>query len=271
VQSVNSSTKREQPRRASLSCPVSIPRRDETTSPFQQLEQTNSPAGLPLTMSLTLDDFANRFEYLKQYTDTSTQMIHDLLSYSRKLETTLQQETQQLNDELRDCRLDLTDAIKTRRELQQQVLALKENELLILDQNNSLKNRNPYICMLIDGDGLIFQEQWIKQGIEGGKRAAYALRAAVVEQCSDRGRDVEIVAKIVANLGGLSKAMQRDGSIVSPSDLKDFTLGFTQAKASFDFIDVGYGKERADSKIRGQSTHIPSACRVPKTDQGPQN
>jgi hypothetical protein len=90
-------------------------------------------------MSLTLDDFANRFEYLKQYTDTSTQMIHDLLSYSRKLETTLQQETQQLNDELRDCRLDLTDAIKTRRELQQQVLALKENELLILDQNNSLK------------------------------------------------------------------------------------------------------------------------------------
>jgi hypothetical protein len=61
---------------------------------------------------------------------------------------------------------------------------------------------------------------------------------------------VEIVAKIVANLGGLSKAMQRDGSIVSPSDLKDFTLGFTQAKASFDFIDVGYGKERADSKIR---------------------
>jgi hypothetical protein len=33
--------------------------------------------------------------------------------------------------------------------------------------------------------------------------------------------------------------------------MKDFALGFTQAKASFDFIDVGYGKERADSKIKG--------------------
>jgi hypothetical protein len=38
----------------------------------------------------------------------------------------------------------------------------------------------------------------------------------------------------------------------SESDLKDFTLGFTQAKASFDFVDVGHGKERADNKVRGK-------------------
>lgn len=63
--------------------------------------------------------------------------------------------------------------------------------------------------------------------------------------------DMEIVAKVIANLSGLGKAMQRDGCIDNPSLLKDFTLGFTQAKASFDYIDVGHGKERADSKIRG--------------------
>lgn len=45
--------------------------------------------------------------------------------------------------------------------------------------------------------------------------------------------------------------MQRAGIIDNTSELKDFALGFTQAKASFDFIDVGYGKERADSKIKG--------------------
>lgn len=55
----------------------------------------------------------------------------------------------------------------------------------------------------------------------------------------------------MANLSGLGKAMQRGGCLDTQSDLKDFTLGFTQAKASFDFIDVGYGKERADSKIKG--------------------
>lgn len=45
--------------------------------------------------------------------------------------------------------------------------------------------------------------------------------------------------------------MCRDGSLDTPDDLKDFTLGFTQGKASFDFVDVGHGKERADSKIKG--------------------
>lgn len=52
--------------------------------------------------------------------------------------------------------------------------------------------------------------------------------------------------------------MARDGCLDTLNDLKDFTLGFTQAKASFDFIDVGYGKERADSKIRGESRLPPA-------------
>lgn len=45
--------------------------------------------------------------------------------------------------------------------------------------------------------------------------------------------------------------MKRVGVLDNPEDLREFTLGFTQGKASFDFIDVGHGKERADSKIRG--------------------
>jgi len=46
--------------------------------------------------------------------------------------------------------------------------------------------------------------------------------------------------------------MWRDGCLENESDLKDFSLGFTQAKATFDFVDVGYGKERADNKIKGK-------------------
>ena len=56
----------------------------------------------------------------------------------------------------------------------------------------------------------------------------------------------------MANLTGLAKAMFHDGCIDSAAEVRDFALGFTQAKSSFDFIDVGYGKERADSKIKGQ-------------------
>lgn len=38
--------------------------------------------------------------------------------------------------------------------------------------------------------------------------------------------------------------------------VRQFTSGFTQAMASFDFIDVGSGKERADTKIKGESRSV---------------
>lgn len=56
--------------------------------------------------------------------------------------------------------------------------------------------------------------------------------------------------------------MQRDDSLENISDFRDFTLGFTQAKTSFDFIDVGYGKERADSKIKGTSWKFFPLCKL---------
>ena len=87
--------------------------------------------------------------------------------------------------------------------------------------------------------------------MDGGKKAASALRNAVLEQCSDLSEDTEVIAKVCANVSGLGKAMKRDGCLENPEDLRDFTLGFTQGKASFDFVDVGHGKERADSKIKG--------------------
>lgn len=98
---------------------------------------------------------------------------------------------------------------------------------------------------------LQFREELIRQGLEGGKKAANALRNAVLEQCPNTTDDVEVIAKVCANITGLAKAMKRDGSLDNMEDLREFTLGFTQGKASFDFIDVGHGKERADEKIKG--------------------
>ena len=108
----------------------------------------------------------------------------------------------------------------------------------------------PSPLLLADGE-LQFKEDFVKQGLEGGKKAAYALRSAIADRVSEYGQDVEIVVEVVANHTGLSKALHRDSCIDSPATLKEFTLGFTQAQATFDFVDVGYGKERADSKITG--------------------
>lgn len=98
-----------------------------------------------------------------------------------------------------------------------------------------------------------FKEELIRQGVEGGKKAAYALRSAILEQCGDYAGNMEVIAKVYANLGGLAKAMRRNGCLEAEETLKEFTIGFTQGKATFDFVDVGHGKERADNKIKGRS------------------
>lgn len=61
---------------------------------------------------------------------------------------------------------------------------------------------------------------------------------------------MEIVVKVCANQGGLATALRNTSTISSEAVFRQFCQGFSQAKASFDFIDVGHGKERADSKIR---------------------
>ncbi|KAK7397814.1 hypothetical protein QQX98_012817 [Neonectria punicea] len=195
-------------------------------------------------------DLISRYQTLQSYQDSSNELIKDILIYAQDIEGKLRQENQQLKDRLRDTELDLVDATQSRREFQQRAQEYKSQVQYVTNENDSLKNRNPYVLILIDGDGLLFQEHLIRERVEGGKKAAYALRAAVAMHVGDRADELEIVARVVANVSGLGKAMLRDGCLDSSNDFKDFTLGFTQAKASFDFIDVGYGKERADSKIK---------------------
>lgn len=114
---------------------------------------------------------------------------------------------------------------------------------------------DPLACPLqLSNSSLQFKETFIRQGVEGGKKAAYALRTAILEQCGDFAGNMEVIAKVYANLGGLAKAMRRNGCLEAEETLKEFTIGFTQGKATFDFVDVGHGKERADNKIKGMST-----------------
>ncbi|KAK0634678.1 hypothetical protein B0T17DRAFT_586418 [Bombardia bombarda] len=203
-----------------------------------------------MAMSGGIMDFVQRFQNLQLRRDSSDDLIKDLLVYSEGVESGLREENHKLLTQLRDTQLDLADATKSRRDLQQELLQLEDRASTFLGENNLLKNNNPYVIVLIDGDGLLFKESFIRQGLEGGKKAAYALRTAILKECGQHATGVEVIAKAYANLSRLGRAMRRDGSIDNEADFKDFTLGFTQGKATFDFIDVGQGKERADNKIK---------------------
>ncbi|KAK3988167.1 hypothetical protein QBC44DRAFT_106000 [Cladorrhinum sp. PSN332] len=195
-------------------------------------------------------DFIQRFQTLRGFRDSQEDLIKDLLVYVENVQSTLQSENAALIKQLQELQLDFEDATRSRRELQQHLQLLETEKTDIVLENGRLKDSNSYVVVLIDGDGLFFKESLVRQGLAGGKQAAYGLRSSILAQCGAHATNIEVIAHIYVNLAGLCKAMRRDGSVDSESDMKDFSLGFTQAKASFDVVDVGHGKERADNKIK---------------------
>ncbi|KAH7384175.1 hypothetical protein DE146DRAFT_217595 [Phaeosphaeria sp. MPI-PUGE-AT-0046c] len=112
---------------------------------------------------------------------------------------------------------------------------------------------NPFIMVLIDGDGMIFNGEYIQEGETGGRRAASQLHAEVQNymqsQCEDVPLGARIVCRVYANVRGLGDVLVRNGTIEELSIFEDFVRGFSRGKTLFDFVDVGAGKDRADEKI----------------------
>lgn len=114
------------------------------------------------------------------------------------------------------------------------------------------KARNPYVIVLVDGDGAIFRDNLIGDGKTGGSNAAYRLKKQVDEHLRETPleHDIEILARVYANIGGLGKTLCRSGLVSDTEEVPIFAGSFTKTMPGFDFIDVDYGKENADFKIR---------------------
>lgn len=116
------------------------------------------------------------------------------------------------------------------------------------------QDRDPFVLVLIDGDGMIFSDDYIKLGEEGGRLAADELRREIVEAMKaslNVPQDTKVVARIYANVRKLGEACGKAGIISRSALLEDFARGFTGSKQLFDFVDVGVGKDRADDKLSG--------------------
>ncbi|KAI1495843.1 hypothetical protein F5X99DRAFT_102039 [Biscogniauxia marginata] len=195
-------------------------------------------------------DFVHRYQEYEVQKNTTHEFIKDLMIYAEGIESTLRKENSTLIQQLREMRLDLDDASKSRRELQQRLRDVESRMGLVTQINDQLKNRNPYILVLIDGDGLLFKENFISQGVEGGKRAANELRQAVAEYCPHADQ-TEIIAKVISNVSGSNKTFKGEGFSDNEANLRGFMVGFNQAKGCFTFVDLGHGKEHVDYKIKG--------------------
>ncbi|KAI3320608.1 C-x8-C-x5-C-x3-H type zinc finger protein-like protein [Xylariaceae sp. AK1471] len=194
-------------------------------------------------------DFVQRYRDYEQHRDATHEMIKDLMIYAEHIESTMREENSRLIQQLRELTMDLDDATKSRRQLQHRLQDVEERMGFVSLDNDKLKNRNPYVLVLIDGDGLIFRQHLIKQGTEGGRRAAIELHKAIATEPLVYANGAQIFVKVVANLGGLNRALKRDGSVDTENELQDFVMGFNEA-SFFDFVDVGAYKERAIAKLK---------------------
>ncbi|KAK5165653.1 hypothetical protein LTR04_001092 [Oleoguttula sp. CCFEE 6159] len=102
---------------------------------------------------------------------------------------------------------------------------------------------------------MIFQDTLLQEGEAGGKKAAGLLQSAVMgfleSAVAELPSDTKIVTRIYANLKGLSDVCAKAGIVDNPSKAEGFMRGFTRGRTLFDFVDVGYGKDRADGKMTG--------------------
>lgn len=107
---------------------------------------------------------------------------------------------------------------------------------------------DPFVAVVVDGDGAIFTDELLKNPILAADKLKEAIRAQIHEMPS-LPVDIPIVVRMYANLQGLAKTIDAN-EIISHGEVLEFVSKFNFECDFFDFVDVGRTKEAADSKIR---------------------
>ncbi|KAI7017328.1 hypothetical protein KC355_g3723 [Hortaea werneckii] len=122
-----------------------------------------------------------------------------------------------------------------------------------LQHLQGILNRNPFVLVLIDGDGLVFNTDFLAQGEKGGKRAAaflyQAIRTWALREIIEMPEDFRIAVKVYANMKSLAENSAKAGLVNNTAEFENFAHGFTCGNDLFEFIDVGPGNGKATGKM----------------------
>jgi hypothetical protein len=96
----------------------------------------------------------------------------------------------------------------------------------------------------------------VRDGKEGGKRAASMLKQAIEEELRASGpaaaHHAQVIVRVYANMKGLAKTYKEMDVLQQATPFEDFVRGFNMGDAMCDYIDAGDGKECSDAKIKGR-------------------
>ncbi|KAH8761644.1 hypothetical protein F5883DRAFT_606021 [Diaporthe sp. PMI_573] len=112
--------------------------------------------------------------------------------------------------------------------------------------------RNPFVLVLVDADGYVFNDDLVAAGQEGGTRAAKLLNDTIKASQRKKGLEhCETMVRVYANVAGLSKALAKANLLgADKRSLSPFIANFNRSYGLTDFVDAGEFKENADFKLR---------------------
>lgn len=114
------------------------------------------------------------------------------------------------------------------------------------------QGRNPFVLLLVDGDGYVFRDNLVSRKEDGGSNAAQILNEAIKDSLRRKGLEhCQVMVRIYANVVGLSKTLSKTG-LAGPEkrSLAPFIANFNRSYGLCEFIDAGELKENADFKLR---------------------
>lgn len=100
----------------------------------------------------------------------------------------------------------------------------------------------------------IFSQTLLSQGLQGGRQAAQELTKGIAEYLSQE--EIQVFGRlsfwvtVYVNKRELLNTLVSEG-LCTADQFESFTSGLSQASPRFLLVDVGTGKDGADSKIKG--------------------
>ncbi|QQK40568.1 CCCH zinc finger protein [Penicillium digitatum] len=182
--------------------------------------------------------YLERYRQLSALDQQKNDFIEELLQRVTALESSFQQE-----------KLDHERETRFNREVQ-------VHEMELMDQISVVKkmmDREPFVVLLLDGEGIIFKDEFLQLGEQGGRNAAKQLWKSLqgyVTTILSTITEPKIMTKIYLNVKGLVETYFRGGIALEASTVSEFIRGFNESASFFEIVDVGTGKNKAHDKIK---------------------
>ncbi|GLA95137.1 hypothetical protein AtubIFM61612_009593 [Aspergillus tubingensis] len=186
---------------------------------------------------MTAPEYLERYKQLASIEQDKNILIEELLQRVTELEAAFQQE-----------KLDHERETRFNRDIQLHEMELMQHIARI----KAIMDREPFIVVLLDGTGIIFKDEFLQRGEEGGKVAANKLAVALKDYVASNfpGLDnPKIITRMYVNLKDLSEMCVRGVISTDPSSIEGFAKGFNNGHPLFDLVDTGL--DNAHDKIAG--------------------